>query len=357
MASLHLARKMASRVRLSEDKPISNGSFRQFGGHEHRDSMLRRGLLISKSMTPLLEERLASVCARLLIPRSNITAFVHNSSEVQADCLIDSIDTCVLRFTSGLVNLMGAYEFQFVAAHELGHFLLGHGACNQYKSDGTAEGFLIQRARELSADRIGYLGVDNLDESLHAIIKTASGLGNSFLRYDVSSFLSQAEMLRNPNSGEARNSTHPSMLMRCRALMWFSMSVKSLADLNQTTSAIIEDVDEKVTKDLMKFVDGQTRFRKVDLEDDVALWKSCVLIIHEGEFSKEMQTRLSKELGPAKLESLKYFFELFKSDELLLEASSRLEATIGSLYTEFPNSAVELEHLGFERAYEIVGSV
>lgn len=356
MASLDLARELAFRVRLSEDKPTKDRRFSSFDGHEHRDSMLRHGLLISESMTPVLEERLSSVCDRLLIPRTHVSAFVHNSADVQADCLIDSPDTCVLRFTSGLVNLMDAFEFQFVVAHELGHFLLGHDSCSHYNSSGAAESFLIQRARELSADRIGFLGVDNLNESIHAIIKTASGLGDAFLRYDVGGFLSQVDMLQNPKRGEARNSTHPSLLIRCRALLWFSMSVKSLADMTRTTPSTIQEVDRKVTKDLERFVDGQTRVRKADFEEDIVLWKSCVLIVHEGAFPKEMQRRLSGQLGADRLESLKSFLEMFSSDELLREAASRLDSATYALYKEFPESAEDLEHIAIRRAYEIMGN-
>ena len=356
MASLDLARELASRVRLSEDKLTKKKSATSFNGHEHRDSMLRHGLLISESMTPLLEERLSLVCERLLIPRAQVSAFVHNSADVQADCLIDSPDTCVLRFTSGLVNLMDAFEFQFIVGHELGHFVLGHDSCSHSNSIGAAESFLIQRARELSADRIGFLGVDSLNESMQAIIKTASGLGDAFLRYDVGSFLSQADMLQNPKRGEARNSTHPSLLIRCRALLWFSMSVKSLADLSHTTPTIIQEVDRKVTKDLERFVDGQTRVRKADIEEDVVLWKSCLLIVHEGAFPKEMQRRLSGQLGADRLESLKSFFEMFTSDELLREAAGRLDSATYALYKEFPESAEDLEHIAIRRAYEILGT-
>ena len=356
MASLEQAREIAARVRLSEDKLVKGKGSASIFGQEHRNSMLRHGLLISESVTPLLEERLSAVCARLFIPRAQVTAFVHNSADVQADCLIDSPDTCVLRFTSGLVNLMDAFEFQFIVAHELGHFLLGHESCRSYSSVGAAERFLTQRARELSADRVGFLGVDNLNESIQAIIKTASGLGDAFLRYDVGSFLSQADMLQNPTRGEARNSTHPSLLIRCRALLWFSMSVSSIADLGRIRSSIIKDVDRKVMKDLEKFVDGHIRIQRADIEEDIALWKCCVLIVHEGRFPKFVQQRLSMHLGDDRLLSLKSFFEMFSSDELLLEATQRLESAIGELYKEFPDSAEEIENKGIRRAYEIFGS-
>ena len=357
MVDLNLARSQAYRVRMAEDKsgnPLSHHDFQN--RQHHKDSMLRHGVVISESMTPTLEKSLCAVCERLLIPRYSVTAFVYNSAEVQADCVIDSLDSCVLRFTSGLVNLMNEKEFQFVASHELAHFLLGHGACSQHAADETAEGFISQRAKELSADRIGFLGVDNLDDSIRAIIKIASGLGDQFLRFDVSSFMSQTEMLSNPNKGESRLSTHPSMLIRCRAILWFSMSVTSLKDLKKTPDSVIQDVDKKVTRDLEKFVDGQVRARKKELGDDILLWKVCVLIINEGTFKKDIQERLSDELGLGSLKGLKSFFELYSKEELEEQANKRLKSVVDSVFNEFPRSADDIEMSGISRAYKVIGA-
>ena len=291
MAELDQARAFASLVRLSEDVPGSSLELGGFRGRErHKDAMLRNGLLISESVTPAIEQRLRIVCDRLRIPRSCVSAFVYNAPNIQADCLIDSPKTCVLRFSSGLVNLMDAKEFQFVAGHELGHFLLDHGACSQYIAEDSSEGYIVQRARELSADRIGYLAVDDLDESIQSIIKTVSGLGDEHLRFDVSAFLNQATLLANPRRGEARTSSHPSMLMRCRALMWFSMGIKSLSDLDNISSHELSIIDEKVSKDLEKYVDGEADV--VDYEkiiNEFALMRNKWLGLLKGLDQKQWQ--------------------------------------------------------------------
>ena len=355
MADLCKARKLASFVRLSEDKlsEISNsGNLRDREGH--RDTMLRHGVLISKSVTPLLEDRLASVCDTLDIPRESVTAFVYSSAEVQADCLIDSHTTCVLRFTSGLVNLMDEHEFKFVAGHELGHFLLYHGACSQYLSEDSSENYIVKRASELSADRIGYLAIGDAEESIQAIMKTASGLGEQFLRFDISSFMSQSKLISNPSKGESRNSTHPSLLIRCRALLWFSMSVHSIHDMEKLNESKIREIDARVIKDLEKFVDGQVRMRKIELESDVAVWKSVLLIFQSGSFSKDIQNRLAETLGDEILESVKSFFELYSRDKLLDEITCRLDETLASATKEFPSSVENIRKAGFEKARQIV---
>ena len=357
MVNLQSARAQAVRVRMSEDKTDNHlDSIALQGREHHKDSMLRHGLLISESVTPILEEHISKVCERLLIPRHSVTAFVYNSPDVQADCVIDTQESCVLRFTSGLINLMNEHEFQFVVAHELAHFLLGHGVLPKNINEETVEGFMVKRAMELSADRIGFLGVDSLDDSIRAIIKIASGLGDEFLRFDVSSFMSQTEQLSNPSKGESRNNTHPSMLIRCRAILWFSMTIPSLNDLKNTSNTAIKKVDKKVIRDLEKFVDGQVRVRKQELGDDIILWKSCVLIVNEGSFKKDIQDRLETELGIESVNGLRSFFESHSKEELEKEAEKRFTAVINSVYKEFPIAADDIETTGIKRAYKIVSS-
>lgn len=355
MVDLKRAREIAARVRISEDKPSKSTSPFDIKGRDgHKDAMLRHGVLISQSVTPSLDDLLEAVCRTLNAPRECVAAFVYNSPEVQADCLIDSPDTCVLRFTSGLVNLLDENEFKFVVGHELGHFLLGHGSCSQYLSEGTSEDFMVRRARELSADRIGYLSIGNQEDALRAIIKTASGLSNQFLRFDVASFMSQTSMISNPSRGESKNSTHPSMLIRCRSLLWFAMSVLSIQDLDHLTKEKRHQIDSRVVKDLEKFVDGQVRLRKREFEKDIAVWKSALLIFHIGVFTKEVQQRLQKTLGDETLHSIKSFFELYSREELLSEITQRLDQTLKTTSREFPSSAQDIENAGYKVAYKVV---
>ena len=101
----------------------------------------------------------------------------------------------------------------------------------------------------------------------------------------MASFMSQTNMISNPSKGESKNSTHPSMLIRCRSLLWFAMSVHSIEDLDRPTQEAIHQIDSRVVKDLEKFVDGQVRLRKTEFErhigvevctTDLSLW-----FIHE----------------------------------------------------------------------------
>ena len=355
MGDLARARELASRVRLSEDRssPLLTGQNfveRTF----HRDAMLRNGLLVSRQVTPLIEDRLSDVCNVLDVPRNCVTAFVYSDPLIQADCLIDSPDTCVLRFSSGLINLMSPQEFRFVCGHELAHFLYGHGATEDNFDGESLEGYMVKRAMELSADRIGFLSADDLQHSIKAIMKTASGLSNEFVRFDVAGFLSQINLISDPSSGEHEQNSHPSMLVRCRSLLWFSMVVPSKNDLSASVDKGIEKVNERVVNDLERLVDGQVRHRRTELINDAALWKAVLLIYHHGAFDKGAQRRLSDAFGEVVVKSVIDFFALYERSELCEEITSRLDNILSRASKEFPSSAREIENEAFERAYKII---
>ena len=354
MAEPYLGRKLASFVRLPEDR--EEAGLAQFapGRDGHRDQMLRHGVLISPAVTPVLEESIAAVCERLGIHRHQVTAFAYSSPEINADCLIDGPNSCVLRFTSSLINLLDQEEFRFVVGHELGHFLLDHRAGCKSGSDGSSERFIMERARELSADRLGYLGTDSLECSIRAIMKTASGLGGEHIRFDVSSFVAQGKLLTNAALGEGKTATHPSMLVRSRALLWFSMEIRSIEDIDGSRSGDVQRVDDRVLRDLEKFVDGHVRLAKQDMLESIAVWKSASLIYEAGGFKKAVQTKFAADLGDERLESLKSFFTLYPKDALSEEIAKRLQDALDQAYHEFPSSAQQLEKDGFTRAYSIV---
>ena len=135
------------------------------------------------------------------------------------------------------------------------------------------------------------------------------------------------------------------------------MSIQSINDVVKSNESKIREVDSRVIKDLEKFVDGQVRLRKTEIENDVVLWKSVLLVFHSGSFTKEVQSRLSEDIGEETLRGVKSFFDLYSRDELLEEISRRLDSSLSSAYREFPTSAKEIENVGFERAYRIVNGV
>ena len=116
----------------------------------------------------------------------------------------------------GFINLLELKEVEFVIAHEIGHFLLKHAPLGT--SNKTAEYFVFQRAKEISADRIGLVGCGSIEAAGSAMMKTASGLKHNYLNLNLDNYLLQLNQISDNNSGENPFGTHPSMLLRANAL-------------------------------------------------------------------------------------------------------------------------------------------
>ncbi len=333
---LRQAREYSQAVRFSRDH-VSRHKLNATGGIEdYKDHLLRSGLLINESLTPVLAEKFDEVCGNLSLPSHTVSAFITSSADIQATCVSASPDECVVHFSSGLVNLLEIDEFAFVVGHELGHFLLEHGS-NQTAPE-SLEFFMMRRAQEISVDRFGLIGSGDLNTSLRALIKTASGLESRFLKLDVGQFISQATQLSEPHRGEGLSNTHPSILVRCRALLWFSMddAYKNYPISERTEN--IDDLDRKVEDELDKFVEGPVREKLDETKQEVALWMAAQEIIRDGKFDKKEQNKFHEMFGQALLEKMKGFFADSDRGRVLKDVESKASESKRKLQEMMPST-------------------
>lgn len=329
--SIESARRDAERVRYSEDRIHHHSYGDQDRTRRVRDAFYRSGLLISQQSTPALSRSFDSVCSRLKIPRDHVDAFVHASAEIQAECFVGSSEECSIRFSSALVNLLDEEEFAFVAGHELGHFLLGHGVATS-NGEETLEALMQSRAQEISVDRVGLIACGDLAIAIRAMIKTISGLEARHLRYDVGQFISQ---LSGPSRGAVADevwSSHPSMLVRSRALLWFSMD----SDLDGYPGSIDPDrvtsLDERVRQDFIRYVDGPVHERIERCKQNLAMWLAAREIVKDGSFGRDEQNAFREMFGEDLLAKLVSF--------LLDQNTNEVEEAV---YERVRNSREELE--------------
>ena len=66
------------------------------------------------------------------------------------------------------------------------------------------------------------------------------------------------------------NSTHPSILVRCRALLWFSMSETFKNGEQNYQSNEVAKLNKKIKSDIDKFVDSVAREKIRILKKDVS---------------------------------------------------------------------------------------
>ncbi len=271
-----------------------------------RAKLSHNALKISREVTPELAERWETVLDRLEIAHASASAYVYASADLSADVMLDDSAQCVVRFSSGLVDKLDAQEFMFVAGHELGHFLLGHSGMPG-GGDPTLEDLMAVRAGEISVDRVGLLAAGDVDTSVRAMMKSLSGLGGTHLRFDVQAFLRQLNQGRAVEAVSMGNSTHPSFLVRTRALLWFAMTGSHLAGTPALSPEERERIDARIHSDLARFVDGPARDAIREASDDVLLWMCAATIVQQGKFSKDAQSAVRAHFGPELVDKLTTF--------------------------------------------------
>jgi hypothetical protein len=344
--TLEDARASAERVRFASDRSRHH-SYGDASRAEHlRDAFYKTGLLITDQTTPALSKSFDLVCDRLGLPRDRVEAFVYSSPDVQAECFSSSLDRCTVRFSSALVNLLDEAEFAFVAGHELGHFLFGHGGA-QNEGTPSIEHFMQLRFQEISVDRLGLVACSDLKTAVQAMIKTVSGLDSRHLRYNAGQFISQLSSLSDPSQGDALESTHPSMFMRCRALLWFSMDTEIDGYPGSVDRKRIDALDNRVAADFTKYVDGPAEQRIEKTKEDLAIWLAASVMVADGKLATSEQKTFDAMFGTETLEKLVNFLSgLNKSevDEAIYErVKASREELEGVIPDRFPDVYSEIE--------------
>lgn len=305
---LRKARTLAEQARFSGDKLRRRSDGDTSRTEAVRSLFFQSGLQITREVTPALSDRLDAVYERLRIPSGTVEAFVFSNPEIQAECFAGGVSECVIRFSSGLIDLLDEDEFCFVVGHELGHFLLGHGVAKMEANHESIEFFIQERSQEISVDRIGLLACNSLDVAVRALMKTISGLTSRHLRFDVGTFISQLHKSSStPFQNRSQTASHPSILVRCRALLWFSMNDLFTTGLEGFSEEQMSKLDARVHEDLIKYVDGSALNNIQQAKDNLAMWMATYEVVQDGIFEKREQAAIAKMFGSETLEKLVNF--------------------------------------------------
>tara|TARA_Y100000588_G_scaffold271363_1_gene287076 strand:+ start:2319 stop:3434 length:1116 start_codon:yes stop_codon:yes gene_type:complete len=310
--------RLANAMALAESVRFSADRYRTVSGDGILESSYIRyqfdeqGLRVSADVTPRLYSVLEAVCQRLRIESTDVLAFVRASPEVQAECYAGDTKDCLVTLTSGLIKLMSEQELAFVLGHEIGHFLLRHGA-KQEIADHSIEGMMRQRYCEISADRVGMLAASGKDAAFRALIKMSCGLEASYLRFDIGTYLEQIRSAAKLSEQSGVGATHPSLVMRCRALLWFEMSREYREVNGQNTGESLGLIDGRLAKELKRFIDGPAHRRVAGAKETLRIWLAVSAAIRDGTLDKEEQAVLSKELSRETRDSVVKFLSLYES--------------------------------------------
>ncbi len=333
--NLDLAVRFVEKFRFSRDKSSEtmNDSFLL---QKHKDHSLTNELRISSNVTPSLYRCLNTVYSRLHISNSMVSAFVYASPEFQATCFPGENKECIIRFSSTLVDVLDERELEFVIGHELGHFLYGHSGLANRKQG--LEYLFLNRAQEISADRVGLIACESMDVAMRALMKTISGLKEEYLRFDSGSFLSQLNELSEDSAQGGETLTHPSILIRSRSLLSFSRCGFLSSSNDEFCKSELNKIDDIINKDLDRYIDGPSKKYIKSILQDIAMWKATIVIIRDKVISKREQKEFSERFGEDTLEKLLRFLQESPISEIEGLVSERLNESIEQLKELLPIS-------------------
>ena len=336
--SLQPATELAEQIRFAGDTLRHDSTGNTAKTEAIASVFFQSELEITAAVTPALSAHLDQVCDHLRIHRSQISAFVYPSSELQAACFAASRSKCVIRFSSALVDLLDADEFSFVCGHELGHFLLGHGVAKMESRDLSLEYFMQQRAQEVSVDRVGLIACGSLDIAIRALMKTASGLSSEHLRFDVGTFISQLSKSAKPTGRDIDTTSHPSILLRCRALLWFSLNDFFTTESGTFSRDQLAQLDDRINNDLRTYVDGPALKQIEESKSDLAMWMAAYEIVQKGVFDKKQQSVVAEMFGADTLQRLINFLKEVPASEVENTVYERVKATREALEGLIPTA-------------------
>ena len=318
---------LADSIRYSDDKKLKDVSIDRTSSQLTLSWISTSGLRVSEHLTPELYARLEKVCDKFNLPVNNVEAYVVSDPNINAWCYRTGENSCLVVFNSEIINLLTFDEIEFIIGHELGHYLLDHHFILGDDNKKTKEDYFIQRAQEISSDRIGLWACEDLEIAMRCIIKLTSGLKSEFLRFDVNAFLSQTKS-RKVNYKHMEHSTHPSFILRAEALIRFSTTKEFLSLHKKSGGSSLSTVDKLIKKDLKKYVSQDFDVRHNDVEEQLKLWSLIYFCVKDGDLTKDEQNIISRIFGVDKKTKLLRLIKNKSRAQVISTAKDKLEEAI-----------------------------
>ena len=258
-------------------------------------SYITNGLSISKDLLPDIKKIIDECCNITGIENDFVSSYVYSSEELNASCIFSGDRDCVLAISSGLIKLLDLDELKFIIGHEIGHAIYQHNFYPTPNKNSTEfELFKLLRAAEISADRIGYICCESEEVALRSMIKLSSGLDEKYLNFNFQSFVNQTKELSVlPVERELVFSTHPPLILRARALMWFSMTKVLQNNKTQNNNMTYKKVDDLIYEDLSKFIDNIADLELEKAINNFRLWLFVFGCASDKKFTLEEQKIIS----------------------------------------------------------------
>jgi len=339
ISSLKACRDFISSYRYPNDSPLKKHNNSHEILRHLRTFYLHESLKVSPSITPLVDSALEEACRTIGLPRESVEAFVFNSDQTNAQSITLSDERCIIRISSRLVELLNQHELRFVLGHELGHFIFEHSVKTDQEEGLDEEGFLLSKAAEISSDRVGLLAARSTLDATKAILKSISGLPSAHLGDDFTDFLDQFQDRNQSHDLSSFFTSHPSFLIRARALLWFDL-VRSESDPVRQARKLLE-LNGRIRKEMDLVFDRHSRKKIHKAEKNVFLWLCLKKALSDGVFSKADQRFFAEEFGAEVADGLKSLISQQSHDEVAAFIEKELERTSEVLRKVLPRKFEE----------------
>ena len=273
--------------------------------NSHLSNLLTNSVRVSKEILPKVGNAIETVFERIKI-ENNFNFFVTaDNNQANASCsLMSSASRPDIILTSRLIELLSLEELQFVIGHEVAHYVYQHALYPNYNNVDDRNLKLnllnLSRAAEISADRIGFLACNSLEDSLRANFKLASGLSDKHFNFKPSTYLDQLRDLEDLGKSSTELwSTHPSFLIRMQSLIWFSITKEyhEFFDIKKKGTYSLSEIDEKLDKKIKKVTGNELEISNKNIYESALIWGSLDIYLSDKKFSKNEQDEFANRFG------------------------------------------------------------
>ncbi len=320
----------------------------------HISDLLSHSIRITKDILPKVSKSINRVFEKLEIENQFNFFVTADSFQANAACSLISLSSKPdIILTSKLIELLSAKELEFVIGHEVAHYVYQHAMYPNYQNEENRNLKLnilnLSRAAEISCDRIGFLACGDLEVSLRAILKLASGLDDKHLNFKFSAYLDQLRELETLGKSQSQLwSTHPSFLIRMQALIWFSMTKEyhQFFETKKKGSYNISEIDKKIEGSIKKIIGNEVDVSNKEIFDKALLWGSLNLYLSDKKFSKAEQEIFIKKFGKEKATKAISLLKISNRDMLEKKVETSFTDASNLLKTDKNMLISELKKIG-----------
>ncbi len=251
------------------------------------NDMLSNALLLNRVIAP----RIYDICEEIKTKLSfdaTIDFYLVSSAEVNAFSIngfghVPHIICC----TSSLIQQASDDELRWIIGHEIGHLIYLHhkldvarrfiptGENERPPAGLTINYFRFRNYCEISADRIGFIAMPDIEIVTKSLFKITYGISEDHFKLDINEYLKQLERLRDVNLGDLFSS-HPNSMIRIKALIDFADS--ELYKLGKESDLAAAKMDEGILS-ILQLLETHPKNdreqRKVDFLSAAGMYMAC----------------------------------------------------------------------------------